>query len=158
MTTQHQPADAAPRELSRDRQRVRVRLTGERIGLDEAHEAVAHPESGGVGVFAGVVRNHHEGAAVRGITYEAWEDRAIPAMRAVADEVLAAFPAVRAVYIAHRIGSLTVGDLSVVVAASAPHRDEALGAARMLIDVVKTAVPIWKHEHLVDGTSRWPGS
>lgn len=149
---------AAQGGLSRARQRVRVRLTRERIGLDEAYEAVAHPESGGVGVFAGVVRNQHEGEAVRGITYEAWEDHAIPAMRVVADEVLRAFPTVRAVYIAHRIGSLAVGDLSVVVAASAPHRDQALGAARMLIDVVKTEVPIWKHEHLVDGRSRWTDS
>lgn len=158
MTTPQQPAGAAHADLSGDRRRVRVRLTHERIGLDEAHEAVAHPESGGVAVFAGAVRNHHEGVTVRGITYEAWEDRALPAMRAVADEVLKVFPTVRAIYIAHRVGSLTVGDVSVVVAASAPHRHEAFGAARMLIDRVKAAVPIWKHEHLGDGTSRWPGS
>ncbi|MFN2556974.1 MAG: molybdenum cofactor biosynthesis protein MoaE [Nitriliruptorales bacterium] len=158
MTTPQQPTHAPPHALPREGQRVGVRLTREQIGLDEAHEAVAHPESGGVGVFAGSVRNHHEGAAVCGITYEAWEERAVAAMRAVGEDVLRAFPSVRAVYIAHRIGSLAVGELSVVVAASAPHRDEALEAARMLIDVVKTAVPIWKHEHLVDGTSRWPGS
>ena len=157
MTTQ-QPAREGPREPPHDRQRVRVRLTRDRIGLDEGYEAVAHPESGGVGVFAGVVRDHHEGESVHGITYEAWEERAIADMHAVGTEVLRAFPAVRAVYLAHRIGSLAVGDLSVVVAASAPHRDEALGAARRLIDLVKTAVPIWKHEHLADGTNRWQGS
>ncbi len=158
MTIPHEPIDAAPDEVAGARARVTVVLTRERIGLDEAYEAVAHPESGGVGAFGGAVRNHHDGAAVRSITYEAWEDRAAPAMRDVADQVIAAFPAVRAVYIAHRIGSLAVGDLSVVVAASAPHRDEAFGAARMLIDLVKASVPIWKHEHLADGTSWWPGA
>lgn len=158
MTSPREPDGAAHGEVSRGSRRVRVLLVRERIGLDEAYEAVAHPESGGVGVFAGAVRNNHEGVAVRGITYEAWEDRATPAMRAVADEVIGAFPMVRAVYIAHRIGPLAVGELSVVVAASAPHRDEAFGAARMLIDLVKASVPIWKQEHLTDGTSRWPGS
>lgn len=158
MTSPREPNGAANGEVCRGSQRVRVLLTRERIGLDEACEAVTHPESGGIGVFAGAVRDNHDGAAVRGITYEAWEDRATPAMRAVADEVLGAFPTARAVYIAHRIGPLAVGELSVVVAASAPHRDEALGAARMLIDLVKASVPIWKNEHLTDGTSRWPGS
>lgn len=133
-------------------------LTREPIGIEEAYQAVAHPESGGVVVFGGAVRNHHDGETVRGITYEAWEDRGAPAMSDVGDEVLTAFPSVRALYIAHRIGPLAVGDLSVVVAASAPHRDEAFGAARMLIDLVKSSVPIWKHEHLADGTSRWPGT
>ncbi len=158
MMTPQQPAREAPRAPPHDEQRVRVRLTRDRIGLDEGFEAVTHPESGGVGVFAGVVRNHHEGEPVRGITYEAWEERAIADLHAVGTEVLRAFPAVRAVYVAHRIGSLAVGDVSVVVAASAPHRDDALAAARMLIDLVKTAVPIWKHEQLADGTSRWQGS
>ncbi len=157
MTTPREPAAVASGEAG-GRPRVRVMLTREPIAIDEAYEAVAHPESGGIGVFGGTVRNQHDGVAVRGITYEAWEDRAAPAMRGVGDEVLRAFPAVRAVYIAHRIGPLAVGDLSVVVAASAPHRDEAFGAARMLIDLVKASVPIWKHEHLADGTSRWPGS
>lgn len=135
-----------------------MRLTRERLGLDEACAAVAHPESGGIGVFAGAVRNHQDGVGVRAITYTAWEEGATPAMRAVAEKVLTAFPSVRAVYVAHRIGLLAVGDLSVVVAASAPHRDEALGAARRLIDLVKVTVPVWKHEHLTDGTSRWPGA
>lgn len=137
---------------------VTVRLTIERLDLGEAYAAVAHPESGGVGLFAGVVRNHHEGDAVRGLEYEAWEDAATPALRAVADGVLADCPGVRAVYAAHRLGALEVGEVSVVVAASAPHRQEALKAAQLLIDRVKAEVPIWKKEHLSDGTSRWPGA
>ncbi len=158
MITPKRPADATTGGPRRDREGVRVRLTRERIGLDDGYDAVAHPDCGGVGVFAGVVRNRHEGVEVEGITYEAWEERAIAAMHSVGDAVLGAFPTVRGVYIAHRIGSLRVGEVSVVVAASAPHRDEALGAARMLIDALKTLVPIWKHEHLVDGTNRWQGS
>ena len=72
-------------------------------------------------------------------------------------DVAAAHPSVRAVHVAHRIGRLEVGEVSVVCAASAPHRDQALAAASDLIDEVKARVPIWKRETLTDGTVRWPG-
>ncbi len=142
----------------REQPRISWQLTTEPLGLDAALAAVSHPEAGGVGLFAGVVRNHHEGARVSGLTYEAWEERASDAMREVAEEVAAAFPGVRAVHIAHRLGHLEVGEVSVVVAASAPHRAEAIAASRRLVDRVKAAVPIWKQEHLADGVSWWPGS
>ena len=57
----------------------------------------------------------------------------------------------------HRIGALTVGDLAVVVAASAPHRGEAFAAARDLIDTLKAEVPIWKHQGFADGSTEWVG-
>lgn len=132
-------------------------VTDGELSVAAAAGAVAHPEAGGTAVFVGTVRDHHDGAAVDAITYEAWEERAARVLdevtRAVADE----FPGVRAVHVAHRIGYLAVGDASVVCAASAPHRREALEAVSRLIELVKEQVPIWKHEHLVDGTSRWTG-
>lgn len=147
---------AEPADPPRSDPRVTVRLSTEPLDLTAAHAAVADPTSGGIGFFAGVVRNHHDGDAVTSLEYEAWEQRAEPALHDVAARVLTDCPGVRAVYLAHRLGHLEVGDVSVVVAASAPHRDEALAAARLLIDELKHTVPIWKHEHLADGTSRWP--
>lgn len=138
--------------------RVTVVLNREPLDIAAATEAVSHPQCGGIGVFLGVVRDHHEGEAVDSLDYEAWEDRAVSEMRAVGEGVLERFPGVRAVHLAHRLGHLEIGEPSVIVAASAPHRAEALDACRALIDDLKASVPIWKYEHLGDGTTRWPGS
>lgn len=135
---------------------VVVRLMTSALDVGAAHEDVLHPEAGGIGVFTGVVRNHHGGEAVSHLVYEAWEEQAIAAMQRVADEVVAAHPGVRAVHVSHRTGHLDVGDIAVICAASAPHRAEALAAATQLIDRVKDEVPIWKHETLADGRTRWP--
>lgn len=150
--------EGGPRpDPSRPEPRVTVRLTHEALDVGEACDAVADPAVGGIGVFLGVVRDHHGGEAVVGLDYEAWEQRARTAMRAVAQEVLARFPDVRAVYVAHRLGALAVGEAAVVVAASAPHRQQAIAAAQALIDRTKQRVPIWKRERLANGTVRWPG-
>jgi molybdopterin synthase catalytic subunit len=137
---------------------VTVVLTHDPLDVAVAHDAVLHPEAGGVGLFSGTVRNHHAGAAVGHLAYEAWEERAEAAMRAVADGVVADHPGVRCVYVGHRLGPLAVTEVSVVCAASAPHRAEAIAAAQALIDRVKDTVPIWKREVLADGSDRWPGT
>lgn len=136
---------------------VQTLLTTDPLDVAGAHRDVEHPEAGGVGVFSGLVRNHHDGDAVDHLVYEAWEDRAAEALELVARDVAAAHPAVRAVHVSHRIGRLEVGEISVLCAASAPHRGQALAAAADLIDEVKARVPIWKRETLTDGTVRWPG-
>ena len=138
--------------------RVTTALTTQPLSLDPALAAVADPGAGGVVVFAGTVRDEADGDPVRALTYEAWEEQAEAAMRSVADAVLADHPDVRAVHLSHRLGRLEVGEVSVVVAASAPHRAEAFAAGRALIDALKAAVPIWKAEELVEGGTRWPGS
>lgn len=134
-----------------------MQLRDEPISLADADAFVADPTSGGVGLFQGVVRNHHAGADVDHLVYEAWQDEALPRLQQVAQGVVDEFPGVRAVWVEHRLGHLDVGDVAVIAAASAPHRDEAMDAARALIDRTKADVPIWKHEHLTDGTTRWPG-
>lgn len=137
--------------------RIDTGITAEPLDVGAAHEQVSDPSCGGVAVFVGVVRDHHEGDAVTGLTYEAWEDEAPVALRRVAREVAEVHTGVRAVYAWHRTGALAVGESSVVVATSAPHRAEALAACRDVIDRLKAEVPIWKQEHLEDGDSRWPG-
>lgn len=140
------------------REAVEVHLTAEPLDVAAAFRSVSRPDCGGVGLFCGVVRDHDGGQAVAALEYEAWEDEAPVAMRAAAETVLADHPDVRAVYVAHRTGQLTVGEVSVVVAASAPHRAEAFAATRALIDRVKEQAPIWKREEFADGTVAWPGT
>lgn len=156
-TTPAQPRGHAHLDPDRAGVQVRTRLTTQPLDVAAAHRDVEHPEAGGVGVFSGLVRNHHEGDRIDHLEYEAWEDRATELLEQVAHAVAAAHPSVRAVHVAHRLGRLEVGEVSVVCAASAPHREQALAAASALIDEVKARVPIWKRETLRDGTVRWPG-
>lgn len=152
-----QPAGAPHRDPPRDGVVIDTHLTHDPLDVAAGHRAVEHPQAGGIGVFTGLVRDHHDGDPVDHLEYEAWAQRAEQALAEVAADVADRHPGVRAVHVAHRLGRLEVGDVSVVCAASAPHRGEALAAAAELIDEVKARVPIWKRETLADGTVRWPG-
>jgi molybdopterin synthase catalytic subunit len=125
------------------------------LSVDEVLAAVGDPAAGGVALFVGTVRDADDGRAVTGLGYSA-HPTALAEMRAVAEEVAAAHP-VLAVAAVHRVGDLGVGDLAVVVGASCPHRGESFAAAKMLIDELKTRVPIWKHQLFVDGGEEWVG-
>ena len=116
-------------------------------------DAVLTPASGAAVVFEGVVRNHHEGHAVLRLEYTAYEEMAERQLRLVAEETLAAYAAreVHRIGIHHRIGTLEVGETSLVVAVSAAHRQDAFAAALRAVDRVKETVPVWKKEWGPDG-------
>ncbi|MDB4995031.1 MAG: Molybdenum cofactor biosynthesis protein MoaE [Myxococcaceae bacterium] len=120
------------------------------IGSDEAIAHVSHDGAGGVTVFLGVVRAENEGRAVAQLEYQAYASMAKVELARIGDEIAAELPGVRLAAL-HRVGLLVVGDVAVVCAASAPHRDEAFRACRLLIDRIKSRVPIWKREHGPDG-------
>ncbi len=105
-------------------------------------------------MFVGVVRDHADGKPVARLDYEAHPTLALVEMRRVLETVVAEFEGARVACI-HRVGELTIGDLAVVVAASAPHRAEAFAACRAAIDRVKETVPIWKHEWEPSGAASW---
>jgi molybdopterin synthase catalytic subunit len=134
--------------------RVLVRVQGQAISLDEVTEAVADRGAGATCVFAGTVRDHSDAGEVTGLTYEAWHELAEVRLRELADEILERWSACR-VAIVHRVGELGVGETSVAVAVSAPHRAEAFDACRHGIERLKRDVPIWKKEALVSGESAW---
>ena len=153
-----QPAGDPTMDPPRTGVRITAALVDDVIDVAAAHDDVVDPEAGAVGLFTGVVRNHHDGHAVSELTYEAWPERAPRALREVAESVAADHPGVRAVHVVHRVGRLEVGDVSIVCAASAPHRAEALAAAGDLIDRVKADVPVWKREVHADGAVSWPNA
>jgi molybdopterin synthase catalytic subunit len=140
-------------EVARDAS-VMTRVQEAPLSFDEAARAVADPAAGAVCVFAGTVRDHSESGDVTGLTYEAWQELADRRLRELADEILERWPA-RRVAIVHRIGDLAVGETSVIVAVSAPHRAEAFEACRHGIERLKREVPIWKKEALVSGEAHW---
>jgi molybdopterin synthase catalytic subunit len=105
--------------------------------------------------FTGVVRAQNRGLAVERLEYEAYTEMAEQVMRALCDEIEAELPGAR-LAVEHRVGTLGVGDVAVVIAAAAPHRAEAFTACRAMIDRLKDRVPIWKKEITPDGAT-WIG-
>jgi molybdopterin synthase catalytic subunit len=118
-------------------------------------DLVRHDESGAVILFFGVVRDNAEGKRVLRLDYEAHETMALAKMREVAFEVKRRFPEVNEVGIWHRMGTLEVGEASLLVALSSPHRREGFEAALWAVDRIKEVVPIWKKEHFADGSAAW---
>ena len=124
------------------------------LDVSEAIAAVSHPGAGGVATFLGVVRETNEGRRVLRLEYEAYVSMAEKELVRIASEIEAEIKGVRVAAL-HRVGTLEIGEVAVVCAASAPHRTEAFVAARQLIDRIKERLPVWKREHYVDGDRKW---
>ena len=118
--------------------------------LQEVHGA----SRGAVLLFAGTVRNHHRGRSVDKITYTAYRSMAEERIRQIESELEAGHDDLR-VAIAHRLGPLEVGAISVVIAVASPHREASYEANRAALERLKREVPIWKREHYADGDSVW---
>jgi molybdopterin synthase catalytic subunit/molybdopterin converting factor small subunit len=135
---------------------VVLELTDAPISTDRVLRAVADPRAGAVVLFLGVVRENARGRRVDHLIYEAYEALARRELEKIAAAVAARWPVTR-LAIVHRIGQLAVGEPSVAVAVSAPHRGEAFEAGRYTIDTLKRTVPIWKKE-VWEGGAAWVGS
>jgi molybdopterin synthase catalytic subunit len=109
---------------------------------------------GALATFVGVVRDNQEGRSVRSLEYEAHEPMAEAQIDALSDTARQRWE-IGEVVIMHRLGSLQVGDVSVVIAVAAAHRAPALEACRWLIDTLKAEVPIFKKERFADGSEEW---
>jgi molybdopterin synthase catalytic subunit/molybdopterin converting factor small subunit len=132
-------------------------LTEERLEPRQAELAqmVGRPECGAVVIFYGVVRNNLDKREVLRLEYEAHESMAVKKMAEVADEVRKRFPAVAEMGIWHRTGLLEIGEASLLVALSSPHREEGFEACHWAVDRIKQVVPVWKKEHFADGGAEW---
>lgn len=130
-------------------------VTADPMPVAPAYEWAVRANCGAVVLFSGTVRDHAEGrSGVQHLTYEAYEEQAVPKMAEIAHELRRRWPDTGAVVLLHRTGRLEVGESSVIVAVSSPHRPEAFEAGRYAIDALKAGVPIWKHE-VWDGGSDW---
>lgn len=128
-------------------------LTHDPLDLAAVAATLANPGRGAVVTFAGVVRNHHLGRAVVGLEYTAYEPMAAREIGGIIAEAEAADDV--GVAVVHRLGPLVPGDVAVVVAVAAAHRDAAFRVCREVLDAVKARVPIWKRERHPDGTESW---
>jgi molybdopterin synthase catalytic subunit len=132
-----------------------VALTAEPLAVDGVVAWAVRPHCGALAVFLGTVRDHAEGrAGVSSLEYEAYAEPAVARMGAIAASARARWSELGRMALLHRTGLLGVTETSVVVAVAAPHRAEALDAARWCIDTLKETVPIWKRETW-DGGAGW---
>lgn len=112
----------------------------------------AYPECGGLAMFAGTVRNHHDDKPVLRLRYTAYAPLAEKQIRDI-EAAVAAKHGVSYLRVIHRVGELAIGGLAIICVARAPHRAEAFAACREAVDRVKHEVPIWKEEFYADGSS-----
>lgn len=120
--------------------------------IDIASLSNPAPEDGALCVFTGVVRNHNDGKPVLYLEYEGYEEMVTSIFDEIASEARQRFGVTR-VRIVHRLGRMEIGETSVAVAVSSPHRREAFEACRFAIDTLKHHAPIWKKEFYEDGSS-----
>jgi molybdopterin synthase catalytic subunit len=118
--------------------------------IDLAALQATLPRDGALSLFVGVVREENAGRAVRHLEYEAYEEMALRVMEEIEAETRSRWD-VTAVRIVHRLGRLEIGEASVAVAVSSPHRAESFAACRHAIDTLKAKAPIWKKEFYADG-------
>ncbi|HLF68420.1 MAG TPA: molybdenum cofactor biosynthesis protein MoaE [Gaiellaceae bacterium] len=135
--------------------RSRFRLSGEPLSIEAVVSEVQTDEAGAVATFIGTTRSHSRGRAVLHLEYEAYEGMAQQVMADLAAELQRRHE-LCAVAIHHRVGRVQIGETSVVIAVSAPHRAAALAACREAIDELKVTVPLWKKEVYVGG-EEWIG-
>jgi molybdopterin synthase catalytic subunit len=122
-------------------------LSGDPLPVAPATEWVVRADCGAVVVFSGTARDHApDRPDVSVLEYEAYAEQVEPRLQTIADEARVRWPTLGRIALIHRVGVVPIGESAVVVAVSAPHRDEAFLAARFCIDAVKASVPIWKHE------------
>jgi molybdopterin synthase catalytic subunit len=130
-------------------------LTEEPLQAESLVEQVMRSSDGAVVTFIGVVRDNHRGRQVESILYEAYPAMAERELQRIVDQLRLDYPDT-AIAVRHRLGRLAVGEASIVIAVSAPHRAEAFAACREVIDRIKVTVPIWKKERSPAG-DEWVG-
>jgi molybdopterin synthase catalytic subunit len=129
-------------------------LTDGAIDIQRVTSAVSGPSRGAVVLFLGTVRDHHAGRPVAKLTYSAYRAMAEEGLRQIATDLEAAHQNLRAA-IVHRLGEVPVGEPSVAIAISSPHRAAAYDASRTALERLKAEIPIWKREHYADGEAVW---
>ena len=130
------------------------KITTDRIKPDALFEWTLKPHHGAVVTFAGTVRDNTDGRRTLRLEYEAYAEMAEAKMQEVGDEILARW-GIEDVAMIHRVGTLDIGEISILIAVATPHRKKAFEACSYAIDRVKQIVPVWKKEIWADGEREW---
>ncbi len=129
---------------------INILLQSEPLSEQAALDFVKTDDTGGIVTFVGTVRNQTKGNQVIKLDFEAYKPMAISEMQKIAEAAVEEY-SLNKIAIHHRIGTLAIGEVPVVIAVSAPHRKAAFAACEYCIDTLKETVPIWKKEYFQDG-------
>ena len=138
----------------KDKQSHAKRITASKILPHKILNSVNDKNAGATAIFFGTVREHSDMGKIIGMTYESYLEMAEDRMKRI-ESIISRKWNIKRVKMIHRVGDLSVGDVSIAVAVSAPHRSEAFSACRYAIEKIKREVPIWKKERIVGGKEIW---
>ncbi len=138
------------------KENIDIRISGTTLSIDEAYQSVLHEGCGGNCLFVGTVRNQNKGESVTHLDFDTYDTMAEKEMNKIALQCFDKFEIER-IAIHHRKGYVGIKDIAVIISVSSGHRDASFQACRYAIDTLKDTVPIWKKEHLEDG-SYWVGA
>lgn len=129
---------------------ISIKITSEKLNLQDCYDFVHDASCGGIALFAGTVRNKTQKKEVTLLDFSTYKEMAIKEIEKIATKALSSFDILR-IAIHHAEGALKIGEIPVIIAVSSPHRKASFAACQYAIDTLKETVPIWKKEHFVDG-------
>lgn len=128
-----------------------IHISKNTLSIDACYNAVLNKECGGNVLFVGTVRNQNKGHSVTHLDFETYKPMALKEMQKIAEKAKSLFE-IKNIVIHHREGFVGIKDIAVIIAVSSVHRENAFKACSYAIDQLKNSVPIWKKEHLEDGS------
>ena len=135
-----------------------VKIEEEKISSDKAKQFIASEKNGAESIFVGKVRNENDGKKVLAVTYDAHDQAVIKSFQSICTAAKDKFDKNAKIFLEHAKGYVPVGEISILIAVSSGHRDEAFKMCRYILEEIKHKSPIWKKEHYVDGKEEWlPG-
>jgi molybdopterin synthase catalytic subunit len=129
---------------------IDIQLLHTPLQVEKCLKRVQHPAAGGIDIFVGTVRDQTRGKKVVRLEFESYEPMAISEMKKIAERATEKWP-IQNIAIHHRVGTLEIGEIAVIIAVSTPHRKASFEACQFAIDTLKETVPIWKKEIFEDG-------
>ncbi len=135
---------------------VNVLISDQTLSIDQVYQHVVHESCGGICLFIGTVRNRNKGKTVTHLDFETYQPMALKEMSKIGEQAIHKFD-IEQIAIYHRSGFVGIKDIAVIIAVSSVHRAACFEACQYAIDTLKETVPIWKKEHLEDG-SYWVGA
>ena len=135
-----------------------VKTEEEKISSEKAKKFIASEKNGAESIFIGRVRNENSGKKVTAVTYDAHDQMVLKSFNSICEMAINKFDKNAKIFLEHAKGFVPVGEISIIIAVGAGHRDEAFKICRYVLEEVKHQSPIWKKEHYVEGKEEWlPG-
>ena len=135
-----------------------VRIEENKISLEKAKEFIISQKNGAESIFVGRVRDENSGKKVTAVTYDVHDQAVIKSFQSICSDAKNKFDKSSSIFLEHAKGYVPVGEISILIAVSSGHRDEAFKICRYILEEIKHQAPIWKKEHYIEGNEEWlPG-